>query len=1179
MDAAACGRRAPRGLRSACAARRLASCGPNAPSELSGARKLLRTVLPIVRNPLVGLLLCLGALALAGGDVETAEVIWAMMALAVGLQVAQEARGERAASKLREHLEARCRVRRGADGLELVLVPARELVPGDLVELAAGDVIPADGVVVRSALLQVNQARLTGESAPALKRAATAAEAAAVRWRVRGRRRGQRGGTGGVDRSAFGIVSKRNASSGGSASDEEWSENAYSSDGDGDGDGDGNSDGDGDGDCDSEEDDHADEDDRASFLSSSSASSSSVSSTSSSPSPSPSPSPSSFPSSAVPMPSRSRQRSSAPRSSELSAASPYAVLSGSVVVGGTGAFRVRRTGDHSEIGRIVGLLREARPASRFDRDMLSFSWMMIRFIAVLAPLVLLVQIARQGWTLDALLYATSVSVGLAPEMLPMIVAACLVHGAARLARDQSCIVKRVAAVQSLGTMDVLCTDKTGTLTVDCLAVHRALDARGSDAAAGARLALLLAKLNAHFQDAGSNNLEKAVQASALAGFSACLEHVEALERAPFDYEARVASVTVRVRASSCSAGAPGPGTGAGAASALAGELVRGAAEAGVSLAPGGPGLELVKGAVEEVLSQCAAFLDGGRARPMRELDVDAALSVARATGERILAVALRAAGAAPAAAAAVAAAPASAPAAASAAIAASSLTLVGFVTFTDPPKASAAAAVASVHALGVAVKMLTGDAASVASHVANAVGIQSPDYVLEGAQVEALPSRYAQRRAVEACNVFARLTPAHKQMIVALLKSEGPVAEGDAEEAGDRDRDREELEANARWGLDAEGLRQRKSVGDEAGSAAGFEAGSAAGFEAGTEAGFGAGFGARFSFAPGRQRKALHPHSVGFLGDGVNDVAALQSADVGISVESACDAARSAADIVLISKDLTVFEPLLLSGRSVFANIVKYLKMVTSSNFGNMFSVVGASVLIPFIPMLPLQVVTQNLLYDLAQLGVPSDRVEREQLARPLHLNIARLQRFVVTVGAISSVFDYLTWAVLWFALGADQQPMLFRTGWFVEGLLSQTLVVFVLRTERPLEWLAQWLRPRARRFRAAAASVDDLEAAPIPAESDSSAPSPLLVALSLAVCGTGIALTALPAARQVLQFAPLPAAYWCYLALVLASYLSIAHALVKRCENRLTSRAPSAARFRARSRKSSDSDRTVFRV
>jgi len=291
------------------------------------------------------------------------------------------------------------------------------------------------------------------------------------------------------------------------------------------------------------------------------------------------------------------------------------------------------------------------------------------------------------------------------------------------------------------------------------------------------------------------------------------------------------------------------------------------------------------------------------------------------------------------------------------------LVLRGYVAFLDPPKESAGPAISALKAHGVSVKILTGDNDLVSRKVCHDVGLPTENVVL-GTRIDAMSDAELVAAAHEA-TLFARLSPAHKQRIVRLLRENG--------------------------------------------------------------------------------------HVVGFMGDGINDAPALRAADVGISVDSAVDIAKESADVILLEKSLMVLEEGVLEGRKVFANIIKYVRMGASSNFGNMFSVLGASAFLPFVPMLPIQVLTNNLLYDFSQVPIPTDNVDAEQIEKPRPWSMDDIRRFILYIGPISSIFDYTTYFVMLFLFHCwdPARASLFQTGWFVESLMTQTLIIHIIRTNK----------------------------------------------------------------------------------------------------------------------------------
>ena len=586
------------------------------------------------------------------------------------------------------------------------------------------------------------------------------------------------------------------------------------------------------------------------------------------------------------------------------------VFMGTNVVSGAATAVVLTTGNNTYFGALAQRVGATdRGPTSFQTGVNKVSWLLIRFMFVMAPLVLFINGFTKGdWT-EALLFALSVAVGLTPEMLPMIVTSTLAKGAVFLSRKKV-IVKRLDAIQNFGAMDVLCTDKTGTLTQDKIFLARHVDVWGQESDD----VLEMAYLNSYYQTGLKNLLDVAV-----------LEHVEVhrelnvgtafnkVDEIPFDFTRRRMSVVVAEQDQ--------------------------------------PHVLICKGAVEEVLSVCNSVRHGESEEALTDELLARIRSVTAAFNEeglRVVGVAARS----------------MAPGRDTYSLAdEQQLTLIGYVAFLDPPKESTAPALKALAEHGIAVKVLTGDNELVTAKICREVGLDQQG-LLMGNDIERM-SDAELAVAVETTNVFAKLTPTHKERIVRLLKANG--------------------------------------------------------------------------------------HVVGFMGDGINDAPALRTADIGISVDSAVDIAKEAADIILLEKSLMVLEEGVLEGRRTFANMLKYIKMTASSNFGNVFSVLVASAFIPFLPMLPMHLLVQNLLYDVSQIAIPFDNVDEEMLKKPQRWQPAEVGRFMLFFGPISSIFDILTFGLMWYVFKANspEHQTLFQSGWFVVGLLTQTLIVHMIRTPK----------------------------------------------------------------------------------------------------------------------------------
>ncbi|GAX36913.1 magnesium-translocating P-type ATPase [Nodularia sp. NIES-3585] len=745
-------------------------------------------------NPFIYILLGLAVVSFFTQEMEATIILTVMIVVSGVLRFVQEYRSTQAAEKLKAMVSTTATVMR-RDRLDLPgrrrELPIEELVPGDIIYLAAGDMIPADVRLLSSKNLFVSQAVLTGESLPIEK------------YDTLGNI---------VEKNADVIVH-----------------------------------------------------DQVSFLD-----------------------------------------------------TPTICFMGTNIVSGTAVAIVVATGDRTYFGSLAKNIVGKQTLTSFDQGINGVTWLLISFMAVMVTIVFLINgIAKGNWV-DAFFFAISIAVGLTPEMLPMIITANLARGAVVMAK-QKVIVKHLNAIQNFGAMDVLCTDKTGTLTQDKIILERHLDIAGNPD----ETALKYGYLNSYYQTGLKNLLDLAV-----------LENVELktqlrpakdyrkVDEIPFDFIRRRMSVVVE--------------------------------EQGYTHSQNHT--LICKGAVEEIFDICshAKYLD--EIVPIHEFVRRNGMRVNHILNEegfRVIAVAYK-----------------QIPIPQDnipnySAKDESNLTLVGYLAFLDPPKASASAAIKALQEHGVTVKIITGDNDIVTRKICREVDLHV-HHVLLGRELEDLSDEEL-ADLVDTTTVFAKMSPLQKARIIRILQRKG--------------------------------------------------------------------------------------HTVGYMGDGINDAAALRDADVGISVDTAVDIAKESADIILLEKNLMVLEQGVIEGRRTFGNILKYLNMTASSNFGNVFSVMGASAFLPFLPMQPIQLLIQNLLYDISQITIPFDNVDPEFLKKPQKWKIPNVGRFMIFIGPVSSIFDFATYALMWFVFNANTTDpgdiQLFNSGWFIEGLLSQTLIIHMIRTAR----------------------------------------------------------------------------------------------------------------------------------
>ncbi|KEI03644.1 magnesium-translocating P-type ATPase [Clostridium botulinum] len=723
-------------------------------------------ILENIKNPLNLLLIILAIVSYLTGDKTASIVMLVMVTLGVILKFVQELKADNSAEKLKSMVSTTATVVR--DGVKIE-VPLKMIVPGDIVHLSAGDMIPADIQLIKSKDLFVNQSALTGESLPVEKKV------------IEG----------------------------------QWKD-------------------------------------------------------------------------------------------ELE--NPNLCFMGTNVESGTAFAVVLSTGKQTSFGKLSSKLTLESEMTSFDKGINKYTWLMIKFIFVMVPIVFLINGLTKGNWIEAFLFGIAVAVGLTPEMLPMIVTVNLSKGALSMAKKKV-IVKKLNAIQNFGAMDILCTDKTGTITCGKVILEKHLNIYGNDS----ERVLKYGFINSFYQTGLKNIMDIAILEHKNDGedyFNIEKKYLK-IDEIPFDFVRKRMSVVVENKR-------------------IEHVLV-------------------CKGAVEEVLGLCNKYETKEGTEDFNgkmTTKIDNMIKKLNAEGFRVIAVAYK--------------------------IFDNNkkeytlqdeneLTLLGFLAFLDPPKETSKDAIAKLHKYNVDVKVLTGDNEIVTKKICEEVNLPI-DKILLGNEIDRMSDEEL-AKVSEKTSVFAKLSPMHKERIIKAL--------------------------------------QRKD------------------------------------------------HVVGFMGDGINDAPALKVSDVGISVDTAVDIAKESSDIVLLENNLLVLEEGLLEGRRVFGNIVKYIKMTASSNFGNMFSVIGASIFVPFLPMMPLQVLTNNLLYDLSQTTIPTDSVDEEWIAKPRKWSVDDIKRFIIYIGPISSIFDYTTYFVMLYIFKAWNNPALFQTGWFLESLFTQTLIIHVIRTNK----------------------------------------------------------------------------------------------------------------------------------
>lgn len=674
---------------------------------------------------------------------------------------------------------------------------------------------------------------------------------------------------------------------------------------------------------------------------------------------------------------------------------------GSNVVSGSATTVVVRTGDRTLFGAIAASVSGEAVETSFTKGVNAVSWVLIRFMLVMVPLVFFINGITKGDWLEAFLFGISIAVGLTPEMLPMIVTTCLAKGAVSMSKKKT-IVKNLNAIQNFGAMDILCTDKTGTLTQDKVVLEYHMNINGDDDTRVLRHAYL----NSYFQTGYKNLMDLAIihkteeEEAADPRLVDLSETYVKVDEIPFDFTRRRLSTVVQDKS--------------------------------------GKTQMVTKGAVEEMLAICSYAECDGTVKPLSEdlrQRIMKTVDSLNERGFRVLGLAQKSN---------------PSPVGTFSAEDECDMVLLGYLAFLDPPKETTAKALRALKEHGVTTKILTGDNEKVTRTICKQVGMEVRNMLL-GTDLERMTD-IELARAARSTDIFAKLTPDQKSRIVSVLRENG--------------------------------------------------------------------------------------HTVGFMGDGINDAAAMKSADIGISVDTAVDVAKESADIILLEKDLTVLEQGIIEGRKTYANMIKYIKMTASSNFGNMFSVLAASALLPFLPMESLHLILLNLIYDLSCTAIPWDNVDEEFLRVPRKWDASSVGSFMIWIGPTSSIFDFTTYIFMYFVFcplfvshgilyndlanhfsGHQLLQMqtaymgMFQAGWFVESMWSQTLVIHMIRTPK-LPFI----------------------------QSHASAPVTLLTLSGITVL-TLIPFTPLGTA---LGFVALPAAYFAYLLPCILLYMILATSLKK---------------------------------